>query len=537
MAPKSFEDYALLLKEMQKSQDKTSRDINSIKALEVVRITKINADYEFEYFANKEEAKSKYGENVEVIGIGVIINYFKRGKSSSGEKDLTAEQIKRLRDTGLRVVTEKERDPIMMPKSFEDYVLLLKEMQKSKDKIGHDINSIKSLEVVRITKINADYEFEYFANREEAKCKYGENVEVIGIGLVIYRFKRGKNTIKKDLTAEQIKRLRDTGLMVVPENERDPIMMPKSFEDYALLLKEMQKTQDKTNRDINDIKQTEAVRITKINAEYEFEYFVNREAAKVKYGEDVETIGIGQVIYCFKRGKLSNSGKDLTAEQIKWLRDIGLMVVPENERDPIMAPKSFEDYVLILKEMSKNKIDINVIKADNKMRIMKNDNGYDFQIVHKSEIMVNGKRTIANALEYNQDDLMAIGTKIYYLRKGKYSASTYLTIDQKQTLLNIGFKFSKEIEDKIYKQEICMQHNIDLKINDEIIERISKIELISKINYLEASNLELVDNTGKLIDIFSMSSIDIQDKYGISLETIIDTYGKGVTKKWYLINI
>ena len=65
------------------------------------------------------------------------------------------------------------------------------------------------------------------------------------------------------------------------------------------------------------------------------------------------------------------------------------------------------------------------------------------------------------------------------------------------------------LEDKIYKQEICIKHNIDLKINDKIIERISKIELISKINYLEASNLELVDNTGKLIDIFSMSSLDI----------------------------
>ena len=76
-----------------------------------------------------------------------------------------------------------------------------------------------------------------------------------------------------------------------------------------------------------------------------------------------------------------------------------------------------------------------------------------------------------------------------------------------------------------------MQHNIDLKMSDKIIERISKIELISKINYLEANNLELVDSTGKLIDIFSMSSIDIQDKYDISLEAIIDTYGKGVTKK------
>ena len=530
MMPKSFDDYVELLKEMQNSKEKTGRDINNIKSLEVVRITKINDDYGFEYFVNREEASKKYGEDVEIIGIGQVIYYFKKGKFSGSRKDLTVERVNQLRDIGLTVVTEKERDSIMMPKCFEDYVLLLKEMQKAKDKTGRDINSFKQVEVARIIKINSNYEFEYFVNKEEAKSKYGENVEVIGIGLVIYRFKRGKNTIKKDLTAEQIKRLRDTGLMVVPENERDPIMMPKSFEDYALLLKEMQKTQDKTNRDINDIKQTEAVRITKINADYEFEYFANREEAKCKYGENVEVIGIGLVIYRFKRGQI-HSVKDLDAKQIKELRNIGLNVVPENERDHIMAPKNFEDYVLLFKEISKNKIDINVIKADNKMRIMKNDNGYDFQIVHKSEIMVNGKRTIANALEYNQDDLMAIGTKIYYLRKGKYSASTYLTIDQKQTLLNIGFKFSKGIEDKIYKQEICMQHNIDLKINDEIIERISKIELISKINYLEASNLELVDNTGKLIYIFSMSSIDIQDNYGISLETIINTYGKGKTRK------
>ena len=133
---------------------------------------------------------------------------------------------------------------------------------------------------------------------------------------------------------------------------------------------------------------------------------------------------------------------------------------------------------------------------------------------------------------------MAIGDKINCLKNGRYSPKTYLTIDQMQSLLSIGFKFNKGIEDKIYKQEICIKHNIDLKINDKIIERISKIELISKINYLEASNLELVDNTGKLIDIFSMSSSDIENdpRYGISLETIIDTYGKGVTKKWYLIN-
>ena len=528
--PRSFEDHVSLLKEMQNVKDKTGRDINSIKFSEVVRITKINDQYEFEYFANKEDAKSKYGKNVETIGIGVVINCYKRGKKSNG-KDLTAEQIKKLRNIGLTVVPENERDPIMMPKSFEDYVLLLKEMQKSKDNTFRDINSIKQKEVVRITKINDEYEFEYFANKEEATKKYGENVEVIGIGVVIYCFKRGKSSSgKQNLTAEQIKELRNIGLKVVPENERDPIMAPKSFEDYAFLLKEMQNIKEKTGRDINSFKQVEVARIIKINSEYEFEYFANREEARKKYGENVEIIGIGQIIYLFKRGK-NLSVKDLTVEQVKQLRNIGLMVVTEKERDPLMEPKSFEDYVELLKKMQENKIDVNEIKGDDKIRIIKNDNGYDFQIVHKKTKYVNGKTVIANKEEYFRNDLMTIGHKIICLRNGKYSVSTYLTIDQMQTLLNIGFKFNKGIEDKIYKQEICKNHNIDLKINDEIIERISKIELISKINYLEASNLELVDSTGKLIDIFSMSSLDIEKNYGLSLETIIDTYGKGETRK------
>ena len=529
--PRSFEDYVSLLKEMQKAKDKTDRDINDFKQKEVVKITKINGEYEFEYFENREEARKKYGKDVEVIGIGQIINRFKRGKSSSG-KDLTAEQVKQLRNIGLRVVTEKERDPLMEPKSFDDYVELLKEMQKAKDKTGRDINNFKKNEVVKMTKINGDYEFEYFANREEARNKYGEDVETIGIGVVINHFKRGKssNGSFQDLTTEQIKQLRDIGLMVVTEKERDPIMEPKSFDDYLLLLKEMQEAQDKTGRDINSIKFLEVVRITKINDEYEFEYFANSEEAKSKYGEDVETIGVGYVINRFKRGK-SAGKKDLNFEQVKQLRNIGLKVVPENERDPIMEPKSFEDYVLLLKKLQENKIDINTIKAADKMRIIKNDNGYDFQFIHREKKKIKSKTVIVNKEEYFQEDLMTIGIKINNLRKGLYIPGNYLTVYQMQTLLNMGFKFNKGIEDKIYKQEICIKHNIDLKINDKIIERISKIELISKINYLEANSLELVDNTGKLIDIFSMSSIDIQDNYSISLETIINTYGKGETRK------
>lgn len=55
--------------------------------------------------------------------------------------------------------------------------------------------------------------------------------------------------------------------------------------------------------------------------------------------------------------------------------------------------------------------------------------------------------------------------------------------------------------------------------------------MVIKINFLSDNGLDLVDTFGKLIDIFSMSNQDIQKKYGISLETIINTYKKGVTKK------
>ncbi|MDY5873994.1 MAG: hypothetical protein SPK36_04335, partial [Bacilli bacterium] len=380
--PRNFEDYVLLLKEMQKAKDKTGRDINDFKKREVVRIKKINDEYGFEYFANREEVRKKYGENVEVIGIGLVIYLFKRGKIGNTRKDLTVEQIKQLKDIGLMVALENERNPIMMPKSFEDYVLLLKEMQKAKDKTGRDINSIKQAEIVRITKINGEYEFEYFENREEARKKYGKDVEVIGIGQIINRFKRGKSSSGKDLTAEQINGLRDIGLRVVTEKERDPIMMPESFDDYVLLLKEMQNFKEKTGRDINNIKSLEVVRITKINDDYEFEYFANKEEAKSKYGKAVEIIRIGYVISCFQRGK-NTSRKDLTAEQINWLRDIGLRVVTEKERDPIIMPKSFEDYVLLLKEMQKFKDKtgryINSVKSEEVIRITKINDEYEFE--------------------------------------------------------------------------------------------------------------------------------------------------------------
>ena len=528
LKPRSFNDYVALLKALQNAKDKTGRDINSIKYTEVLVAIKMNDAYIFEYFDNIEKAKERYGEGVGTIGIGNVISSFKRGKNTSN-KVLKDSQIKQLEDqpVGLRVVT----DPILKPRNFNDYLKLLQALQNAKDKTGRDINSIKYEEVVYITKINDKYNFEYFDNREKAKAQYGDDAKIIGIGVVIGNFKRGKSRNgQKDLKGGQIEQLKAIGLEIVSEKERDPIMEPKCFEDYVALLKALQNAKDKTGRDINSIKYAEVVYIAKINDEYNFEYFDNREKAKAQYGDDAKIIGIGQVIGKFKMGKSSSGANDLEPIQIEQLvaPPVGLKVVT----DPILKPGSFDDYVLLFKEMPKNEIDINAIVVADKMRISKNENGYKLQIVHKERKTVNGKRVTVNTKEYGQDDLIGIGDKIKFLRKGQYSSCTYLTVGQMQTLLSIGFKFNKGIEDIIYKREICEAFNIDIALNQEIIDRISKLELISKIKCLiKEKNMPILDSNGKLVDIFTMSSRDIEEKYGISLETIINTYKKGVTKK------
>ena len=72
---------------------------------------------------------------------------------------------------------------------------------------------------------------------------------------------------------------------------------------------------------------------------------------------------------------------------------------------------------------------------------------------------------------------------------------------------------------------------IDKKINKEVLSHVSLLELQSKIRFLTRNRISPVDSSGKLIDIFSMSSPDIEEKYSISLEIIINTYGKGVARK------
>lgn len=102
-----------------------------------------------------------------------------------------------------------------------------------------------------------------------------------------------------------------------------------------------------------------------------------------------------------------------------------------------------------------------------------------------------------------------------------------------QLLLQIGMIFNiKKNKDEI--ANICIINGIDQNRNKSVLKRISIQELQSKIEFLKSHNIPIVDENGLLIDIFSMSSPDMKEKYGISLEEIINEYyiknqmGKGV---------
>ena len=73
-------------------------------------------------------------------------------------------------------------------------------------------------------------------------------------------------------------------------------------------------------------------------------------------------------------------------------------------------------------------------------------------------------------------------------------------------------------------ENICISNNIDIKTNKIIIKHISIQELKSKIAYLNSLNIKVVDNEGKLHEIFNMSNADMKEKYGISLTELINNY-------------
>ena len=161
----------------------------------------------------------------------------------------------------------------------------------------------------------------------------------------------------------------------------------------------------------------------------------------------------------------------------------------------------------------------------------------DFKVVFNFSVQTKVKVSCSRESFLALKDLIFIGRKVKSFINGKNSPSNhsrYLTVPEINNLLSIGFIFKKAVEDLIYKKAICETFNIDIKLNQEIIDRISLLEFKAKINYLiNEKHLPLVDASNHLHEIFTMSSLDIQNnpKYNLTLEEIINLYEKRISEE------
>ena len=116
-----------------------------------------------------------------------------------------------------------------------------------------------------------------------------------------------------------------------------------------------------------------------------------------------------------------------------------------------------------------------------------------------------------------------LGLWIATLRRDMVTKKEHLSSEKIIALTNIGMVWSiKKNREEI--DNICNQYNINTNQNKSVINHISIQELQSKIEFLNAHNIPIVDGNGLLIDIFSMSSPNMKEKYGISLEELMNEY-------------
>ena len=114
------------------------------------------------------------------------------------------------------------------------------------------------------------------------------------------------------------------------------------------------------------------------------------------------------------------------------------------------------------------------------------------------------------------------------IRLGQWISNQRHNISQKSEKIQALDEIKMNWNLKIQKEEVnnlCIDNEINIELNKTVISHISAKELKSKTTYLRANGIKLTNEDGKLHEIFSMSSPDMKEKYGISLpEMIRDFY-------------
>ena len=137
---------------------------------------------------------------------------------------------------------------------------------------------------------------------------------------------------------------------------------------------------------------------------------------------------------------------------------------------------------------------------------------------HHGDLLITVRFKTSDGYTYDEAGVK-LGNWIMNQRQGYEKLSE----ERKILLSSIGMVWNtKKNREKI--NDICLQNDIDELKNKSILSRITFQELSSKIEFVKSYNILPVDKNGLLIDIFSMNNIDMQEKYGISLEELISEY-------------
>ena len=138
---------------------------------------------------------------------------------------------------------------------------------------------------------------------------------------------------------------------------------------------------------------------------------------------------------------------------------------------------------------------------------------------HYNDLEVPYKFRTNDGYTYEEDGKIRLGLWISNQRQNIHQKSEKI-----QALDEIRMNWSPRIQ-KEEVNNLCIDNEINIELNKTVISHISAKELKSKITYLRANGIELTNEDGKLHEIFSMSSPDMKEKYGISLpEMIRDFY-------------
>jgi len=121
---------------------------------------------------------------------------------------------------------------------------------------------------------------------------------------------------------------------------------------------------------------------------------------------------------------------------------------------------------------------------------------------------------------------------ITYDSNGKINLGIWITTQRSRCLpesnrgkllLQIGMRFNT-LKDYNEIKDFCLKHEIDTELNKQVTLVYSFAEFIAKIKLSEELGINLTDEHGKLNQIFYMNNEEFKDKFGYSVEELINKY-------------